>query len=68
MFTKTRGRAAKVLLRDKSLRASDAKFRILAATSASRMFTCWGQRLLLRTADRELRRMKSRGERTVVPV
>jgi hypothetical protein len=37
---------------------SDAKFRILAATTASAMFTCWGERLLLRMADRELYRMK----------
>jgi hypothetical protein len=29
------------------------------------MFTCWGERLLLRTADRELRRMKRRGGETV---
>ena len=65
MFTKTRGRAPKVRLRDKSLRVSDAKFRMLADTTASGMFTCWGERLLLRMADRELRRMKSRGAKTV---
>jgi hypothetical protein len=65
MFTKTRGRAAKVSLRDKSLRVSDAKFRVLADTTASAMFTCWGERLLLRMADRELYRMKRRGGNTV---
>ena len=64
MFTKTGERAAKVLLRDKSLRASDAKFRMLADTTASPMFTCWGERLLLRMADRELYRMKTRGGKT----
>ncbi len=65
MFTKTRGRAAKVRLRDKSLRVSDAEFRMLADTTASAMFTCWGERLLLRMADRELRRMKNRRGKTV---
>ena len=66
MFTKTRGRAAKVSLRDKCLRVSDAKFRVLAdTTTASAMFTCWGERLLLRMADRELYRMKCRGGNTV---
>ena len=65
MFTKTRGRATKVRLRDKSLRVSDAKFCILADATAPAMFTCWGERLLLRIADRELCRMKSRGGKTV---
>jgi len=65
MFPKTRGPAAKVALRDKSLGVSDAKFRMLADTTAAAMFTCWGERLLLRMADRELRRMKSRGAKTV---
>jgi hypothetical protein len=65
MFTKTRLRAAKVPLLDKYLRVSDAKFRMLADTTASAMVTCWGERLLLRMADRELSRMKSRGGKTV---
>ena len=38
---------------------------MLADTTASAMFTCWGERLLLCMADRELRRMKSRGRKTV---
>jgi hypothetical protein len=66
MFTTTtRGLAEKVPLQDKSLRVSDAKFRTLADTTAAALFTCWGERLLLRMADRELRRMKSRGAKTV---
>jgi len=65
MFTKTRGLAEKVTLRDKSLRVSDAKFRMLADTPTAAMVTCWGERLLLRMADRELRRMKSRGGKPV---
>jgi hypothetical protein len=60
MFTKTRGLAEKVALRDKSLRVSDTKFRMLADSTAGAMFTCWGERLLLRMADRELRRIKNR--------
>jgi hypothetical protein len=43
----------------------DALSRMLAGTSVSRTFTCWGERLLLWTADRELRRMKRRGGETV---
>jgi hypothetical protein len=38
---------------------------MLASTTESAMFTCWGERLLLRMADRELRRMKNRGGKTV---
>jgi hypothetical protein len=47
MFIKTRERAEMVPPRDKALRASDAKFRILAGTTTSAMFTCWRERLLL---------------------
>jgi hypothetical protein len=65
MFQKTRQLAANRALRDRSLRAKDGTSRILAATTASRMFSCWGQRLLLRAADRELHRMKRRGAKTV---
>jgi hypothetical protein len=65
MFQKTRQLAANTPLRDTSLRARDATSRMLADTTASRMFACWGQRLLLRIADRELRRMKRPGGRTV---
>ena len=61
MFQKTRQLAANTPLRDTSLRARDATSRMLADITASRMFSSWGQRLLLRTADRELRRMKRRG-------
>ena len=64
MFTKTRGLAEKVPLRDKSLRVSDAKFRMSVDTTAGAMFTCWGERLLLRMADRELRRIKNRRGKT----
>jgi hypothetical protein len=60
MFTKPRERAARLPLRDKALRASDTKFRMLATTTESAMFTCWGERLLLRVADLELRRIKNR--------
>ena len=67
MFTKPRERVEGLPLRDKALRASDTKFRMLAATTESGMFTCWGERLLLRVADRELRRIKSRGGKTVTP-
>jgi uncharacterized membrane protein YeaQ/YmgE (transglycosylase-associated protein family) len=42
-------------------RLSDAKFRVLADTTASATFTCWGERLLLRMADREWYRMKRCG-------
>ena len=56
MFTRTTERP-----RDKTLRESDTKFRILADTTASARFTCWGEQLLLRMADRELYRMKRRG-------
>jgi hypothetical protein len=62
MLTRTRKRADQVPLRDKALRESDAKFRTLAETATSATFTCWGERLLLRIADRELCRMKGRGE------
>jgi hypothetical protein len=65
MFQKTRQLAANTPLRDTSLRARDATSRMLADITASRMFSSWGQRLLLRTADRELRRMKRRGGKTV---
>jgi hypothetical protein len=65
MFTKPRERVDGLPLRDKALRASDTKFRMLATTTESAMFTCWGERLLLRVADRELRRIKSRGGKTV---
>jgi len=51
--------------RDKTLLASDTRFRILADTTASAMSTCWGEQLLLRMADRELYRMKRRGGKTV---
>ncbi len=61
MLTKTRERAEEVPLRDKALRASDAEFRTLAETTPSAMFICWGERLLLRIADRELHVMKSYG-------
>jgi hypothetical protein len=67
MFTKPRERVEGLPLRDKALRASDTKFRMLATTTASARFTCWGERLLLRVADRELRRIKSRGGKTVTP-
>jgi hypothetical protein len=62
MFQKTRQLATNRPLRDRSLRAKDGTSYILAETTASRMFSCWGQHLLLRTADRELRRMKTRCE------
>jgi hypothetical protein len=65
MVTKTRERVPGLLPRDKALRASDTKFRMLASTTESAMFTCWGERLLLRMADRELRRMKNRGGKTI---
>jgi hypothetical protein len=58
MFTKLRERVEGLPLRDKALRASDIKFRMLATTTESAMFTCWGERLLLRVADRELSRIK----------
>jgi hypothetical protein len=67
MFTKPRERVEGLPLRDKALRASDTKFRMLATTTESAMFTCWGERLLLRVADRELSRIKTRGGRTVRP-
>jgi hypothetical protein len=65
MFQKTRQLAASAPLRDTSLRARDATSRMLGDTTASRRSSSWGQRLLLRTADRELRRMKRRGGKTV---
>jgi hypothetical protein len=65
MFQKTRQLAANKPLRDRSLRARDATSRMFADTTPSRMFSCWGQRLLLRTADREMRRMRRRGGETV---
>jgi hypothetical protein len=65
MLPKIREHADEPALRDKSLRESEANFRTLAETTPSAMFTCWGVHLLLRTADRELRRMKSRGGKTV---
>ena len=65
MFIKTREDAEEMPLRDKVLRASDTRFRIFAGTTASEMFTCWGERLLLRMADRELQRMKSQRGKTV---
>ena len=37
---------------------SDATFRLLADTTAFAKFTYWGERLLLRMADREWYRMK----------
>jgi hypothetical protein len=67
MVTKPRERVEGLPLRDKALRASDTKFRMLATTTESAMFTCWGERLLLRVADRELRRIKSRSGKTVTP-
>jgi hypothetical protein len=67
MFTKPRERVEGLPLRDKALRASDTKFRSLASTTESAMFTCWGERLLLRVADRELGRIKSYGGKTVRP-
>ena len=51
-----------------SIRESDAKFRTLAETTASAIFICWGERLLLRIADRELNRMKSRRGPTYSPL
>jgi hypothetical protein len=65
MFTKTSKRAEGVPPRDKALLASDTRFRILADTTASAMFTCWGEQLMLRMADRDLYRMKRRGRNTV---
>jgi hypothetical protein len=65
MFAKPRERVEGLPLRDKALRASDTKFRMLATTTESAMFTCWGERLLLRVADRELRRIKNRRGKTV---
>jgi hypothetical protein len=62
MFTKTGVWAQKVPLRDEALRESDARCRILADISASAMFTCWGERLMLRMADCELYRMKKLGK------
>ena len=65
MFTRTRERAGSVAPRDKALWASDTEFRILAGTATFAIFTCWGERLLIRMTDRELHRMKSRGGKTV---
>jgi hypothetical protein len=65
MVEKTSELAAKAPLRDTALRARDALSRKLAGTSVSRTFSCWGERLLLRTADREMRRMRRRGGETV---
>ena len=65
MFTRTREHAQGLPPRDKALRASDTEFRRLASTTESAMFICWGERLLLRMADCELRRIKSRGRKTV---
>jgi hypothetical protein len=60
MLTNTRKPTEEVPLRDKALRESDAKFRTSAEATASAIFICWGERLLLQIADRELYRMKSR--------
>lgn len=65
MFEKTSELAPKAPLRDMALRARDSLSVKLAGTSVSRAFSCWGERLLLRTADREMRRMRRCGGETV---
>ena len=52
-------------LRDKALRARNTQSRILAATAPAAMSRCWGERLLLRMADNELRRMKRPGAKSL---
>jgi hypothetical protein len=47
---------------------SDATFRLLADTTAFAKFTYWGERLLLRMADREWYRMKRCGGEKTFPV
>ena len=61
MFT-TRSRER---FRDQTLRVRATRSRILADITPSAMFTCWGERLLLRMADSEFYRMKRRGATTL---